>query len=505
MHNLRFSLLATAAMLLLGGCSGAGPSGPGDPTTRSYGQLGFEPCSVGGASGGASVEALCGTLDVPENAAASDGRSIPLHVAWLPAGRSAAGNDDPVFFLAGGPGQAASEVAGVVDAALREVRKQRDIFLIDQRGTGKSNPLTCVDAAGEELPFDEMTEPSVAALQDYARRCAAGLEGRADPRFYTTTHAVSDLETVRQALGVAQVNLVGGSYGTRVAQQYATRHPGQTRTVVLDGVAPNDLVVGGEFATTFEDALALQSAQCARLPACRARFPGDLREQLRRIAERLEKSPVEVEYRDATTGESRRDTVTDDTLVGLAFAFSYVPQTASLLPLVLDEADHGRYAPLMSLAQLMTRSMGGSMNRGMQWSVICAEDADRFAPDAGQAGTVLGPEVGEMFFAACAEWPTGTRPADFNAPFQSNLPVLLLSGELDPVTPPRYGERVAAGTPRGRHLQLRGQGHGTLGLGCMPKLLARFIETTDAKSLDVACLDTLSYVPPFTSFNGWEP
>ncbi len=506
MRKTRLLLTALAAPLLLAACGDPGANTPESTrVTQPYGSLAFEPCTLGGSSGAGNVEAQCARLDVPEDRATPDGRKISVHVAWLPAGKNAGANEDPVFFLAGGPGQAASDVAGVVDSALREVRKQRDIFLVDQRGTGRSNPLTCVDAAGEELPIDELAEPSAEALQDYVRRCAAGLEGRADPRFYTTTEAIGDLEAVRRALEVEQLNLVGGSYGTRVAQQYATRHPDRVRTVVLDGVAPNDLVVGGEFATTFEDALALQSAQCAKLPACASRFPADLRQQLRRVMARLDEAPVEVEYRDATSGESRRDTITDDTLVGLAFAFSYAPQTASLLPLVLDEADQGRYAPLMSLAQLMGKSMGDSMNRGMQWSVICAEDADRFAPDASQAETLLGTEVGEMFFAACAQWPTGTRPPDFNAPFKSDLPVLLLSGELDPVTPPRYGERVLAGTPRGRHLQLRGQGHGTMGLGCMPKLLGKFIETADAKSLDVECLDTLTYVPPFTSFNGWEP
>ncbi len=506
MHTTRLLLMALAAPLLLVACGGPGAKAPESARlSRPYGALAFEPCTLGGNSGAGNVEAQCARLEVPEDRATPNGRTISLHVAWLPAGRNAGDNDDPVFFLAGGPGQAASDVAGVVDSALREVRKQRDIFLVDQRGTGRSNPLTCVDAAGKELPLDGVTEPSPEALQEYVRRCAAGLEGRADPRFYTTTDAIADLDAVRQALQVEKLNLIGGSYGTRVAQQYAARHPDHVRTVVLDGVAPNDLVVGGEFATTFEDALALQSAQCAKLPACASRFPDDLRQQLRRVMARLDQAPVEVEYRDATTGQSRRDTITDDTLVGLAFAFSYAPQTASLLPLVLDEADHGRYAPLMSLAQLMGKSMGDGMNRGMQWSVICAEDANRFDPDASQAGTLLGTEVGEMFFAACAQWPIGTRPADFNAPFKSDLPVLLLSGELDPVTPPRYGERVLAGTPNGRHLQLRGQGHGTMGLGCMPKLLGRFIETADAKSLEVDCLDTLTYVPPFTSFNGWEP
>lgn len=507
MRNPRFMLVAPAMLVLLAACSGPGnePSANRDAAVRTYGAIEFKPCTLEGASAPGNVEAQCAQFEVAENPAAPEGRKIALHVAWLPAAKNVQGAPDPVFFLAGGPGQAASDVAAVVDMALREVRKQRDIFLVDQRGTGKSNPLDCVDAAGKELLFDELQTPSVDALQAYAKRCAQGLEGRADPRFYTTTQAIADLDAVRAALGVEKINVIGGSYGTRVAQQYAARYPQHTRSVVLDGVAPNDLVVGGEFATTFEDALALQSAQCAKLPACKARFPTDMRQQLRQVSARLEEAPVEVEYRDATTGESKRDTITADTLVGLAFAFSYAPQTASLLPLVLDEAAHGRYGPLMSLAQLMTHSMSGSMNRGMQWSVICAEDADRFDADATPADTVLGAEVGKMFFAACGSWPTGSRPKNFNAPFSTDLPVLLLSGELDPVTPARYGERVLAGTPNGRHLQLRGQGHGTMGQGCMPKLLGKFIETGDAKGLEAECLDTLTYVPPFTSFNGWEP
>ena len=148
---------------------------------------------------------------------------------------------------------------------------------------------------------------------------------------------------------------------------------------------------------------------------------------------------------------------------------------------------------------------GRSMARGMQWSVICAEDADRFVEDAAAGDTLLGPEVARMFFAACPGWPHGTRPDGFTAPLRSELPVLLLSGEFDPVTPPRYAERVLEGLPNGRHLVLRGQGHGTLGLGCMPRLLGQFMETADAKALDAGCLDTMTYVPPFTSFNGWEP
>ncbi|WP_369935846.1 alpha/beta hydrolase [Xanthomonas tesorieronis] len=498
-------LAVVAATLLLAACQGGHGPAPQN-AGRSYGTLHFHPCTLTSPVASNNVEAQCTRMPLPENPAVPGGRRIELNIAWLPVTGQGGTDPDPVFFLAGGPGQAATEVASIVDMALRETRKRRDVFLIDQRGTGQSNPLTCLGADGKEMQLaDPARAPTASELLDYARRCAQSLQGRADPRYYTTTQAVADLDTVRAALGTDKINLIGGSYGTRVAQQYAARYAAHTRSVVIDGVAPNDLVVGGEFATTFEDAIKLQSEQCKATPACAKRFPTDTRAQLRTVVERLRQAPADVDYRDPASGESKHDRVTADTVTSLAFSFSYAPQTASLLPLVLDEAAHERYAPLMSLAKMMGKQLDGQMNRGMQWSVICAEDADRYHPPAAGGETLLGPEVAQMFFAACPAWPTGTRPAGFTAPFKSELPVLLTSGELDPVTPPRYAARVLQGLPNGRHLVVRGQGHGTMTLGCMPKLLSQFFENADAKQLDATCLDAMSGVPAFTSFNGWEP
>ncbi|MDH5822598.1 alpha/beta hydrolase [Luteimonas sp. RD2P54] len=496
-------LLAAA---LLAGCEAGVPAGAAGEIAgaRRFGELTLRPCTAG--SDGSRVEAFCGTLEVPENRSEPEGRQIALNIAVLAASGRGGAEEDPVFFLAGGPGQAATELAPHIAHALREVRKRRDIVLVDQRGTGASNPFGCRDGAGRQMAVDAFAAPDAATLAAYARRCAAELEGRVDARFYTTAEAVEDLDAVRAALAAERINLVGGSYGTRVAQQYAARHPDRVRSIVLDGVVPNDLVIGGEFADTFEQALRLQSRQCERLPACRERFSPDLRAQLRAVMANLEDAPVEVQYRHPATGESREDTVTADTVTSLAFVFSYAPQTAALLPLVIDEAANGRYAPLMALTQLMGEQVGGQINRGMQWSVLCAEDADRYrGADRDPGATLLGPEVAEMFFAPCAVWPRGERSEGFTEPLRSELPALLLSGELDPVTPPAYAERVLETLPNARHLVLRGQGHGTLALGCMPKLLAQFVESTDAAALDATCLDSMTYVPPFTSFNGWDP
>lgn len=496
---------AVATAVLLSGCRPDAPAArAADGPTRVYGTVPFKPCVLGGEQGLPPLEAQCGSLRVAEDPARPNGRRFALNIAWLQAESKNGGTPDPVFFLAGGPGQAATEVADQVNLALREVRRQRDVLLIDQRGSGQSNPLDCRDARGRPLEVGEPQLAGDAQLQAYVAQCLKSLEGRADPRFYTTGQAIADLETVRAALGVDKVNLIGASYGTRVAQQYAMHYPQHVRSVVLDGVVPNRLVVGGEFARRLDEALARQDAQCARQPACKAKYGENLIGRLMALKQRLKSAPVPVSYRDPTSNELKRETLTADTLTGLVHGVSYVPQLSSLLPLVASEAEHGRYGPAMAMATVWSKQMGG-MNRGMQWSVICTEDAPRHRPDPKDAGTVLGADIARLFFAACRQWPRGEVARDFTAPFESAVPALLLSGELDPVTPPVYGDEVAKRLRNGRQLVLRGQGHGAMIVGCMPKLLGQFLETADTRALDARCLQSLDYVPPFTSFNGWEP
>ena len=140
----------------------------------------------------------------------------------------------------------------------------------------------------------------------------------------------------------------------------------------------------------------------------------------------------------------------------------------------------------------------------MHLSVSCTEDPELAIRDA-DADTILGNSIVELLQAQCAVWPKGARPADFRKPLSGNVPVLAISGEFDPVTPPRYGDEVVKTLPNGRHLVLPGQGHSVLGAGCMPKLFAQFIETTDARALDASCLERLSAQPPFAGNYGWEP
>lgn len=470
------------------------------PVTRKLGTLAFTPCTLAPAFGTQSIEAQCSTLQVPEDHAKPDGRKISLAIAWLPAKGEA--EPDPMMMIAGGPGQSALETFPSIAPAFAEVNKKRNIVLVDQRGTGGSNKLSCKNTVGKNAVMED--EDDIAGATAFAARCVAELSKKADLRFYSTTDAIQDLDDVRRAIGADKLNLMGVSYGTRVAQQYGKKYPAHVRTLTIDGIAPNSLVLGAEFARNLEDSLDLQFGRCKKDPACMAKL-GDTRVRLDALMKTLAAAPPTVNYRDAMTGEAKQDVLTPGHLVNLTRMFAYSPQAAGLLPLEINEASQGRYEPIMALSHLIAGTVGEQIMTGMQLSVICTEDAADMHADPRDAGSLLGQDMITVLAAQCGVWPKGVRPDGFRAPLAGNVPVLILSGEFDPVTPPRYGDEVHKSLPNSRHLVVRGQGHNVLPIGCLPRLFARFVDTADAKALDAKCLDKVPYAQPFTGFYGWEP
>ena len=475
-------------------------------TKRTLGSLTFEPCSLAAEGMSNSIEAQCTTLQVPENRADSGSRTIELSLAWVPASNEA--EPDPVFMIAGGPGQSAKESYPLVHAAFRDVRRSRNVLLLDARGTGGSHPLVCRNTEGDAAVTDgdgtEMS-PDMDIARDFAQRCAEALGAESDLRFYTTSEHIDDIDAVRQAIGAEKINLIGISYGTRVAQQYAARYPASTRAVVLDSVAPNTLILGNEHAANLQTALMAQFARCRDIPACEKQM-GDPTAQLKKVAAELRGGDLpSLSYRDMTSGEWKQEVPTFGHLGLLLRMYAYSPEAASTLPYILFEASSGRYEAMMAQASNMGRSLSEQIYHGMQLSVMCAEDADEFVAREEDRDSVLGTEFIEFAKAQCSAWPRGTRDANFRKPLAGDLPVLLISGEFDPVTPSRYADEVASSLPNSRALVLPGQGHSVIGIGCMPKLFAQFIETTDAKQLDATCLDRLKPLPPFAGAYGWEP
>jgi pimeloyl-ACP methyl ester carboxylesterase len=497
-------LLAPAlAAVLAAGCS-APDAGKDVPDARMrLGELRFEPCALhGGSAGIEAVEAQCTTVEVPEDHDAPDGRTIGLAVALVPARGYA--QPDPVLMISGGPGQSALESYPALARAFADVRRNRHVLLVDARGTGGSHPLRCPGDEPGESAFGA-DDPSPAAQRDFAARCAGALGKEADLRRYTTADHVRDLEFVRQRIGAPQLNLMGISYGTRVAQQYAKAEPEHTRTVVLDSVAPNGLALGQEHARNLDAALAAQFARCGTDAGCNAAL-GDIHAQLARVRAALESgTPGATRYRDATTGEWHSDVPTFGHLALLLRMYAYQPATASLLPWLVHEAAQGDYAPMLAQSRMLAGALGDTISHGMQLSVICTEDAPRYDPVAADEDTGLGAAFLESMIAQCSAWPTAPAPEDMLEPLTGDVPLLAMSGEFDPVTPPRYGEAVVKGLPNARHLVLPGQGHNVIGAGCMPKLFAQFVESADAAALDASCLDRIAPLPPFAGSHGWEP
>lgn len=468
---------------------------------RTLGELSFEPCVLTTGGMPRPTEAQCTTVTVPENPAEPGGRSIDLALAWIPVEGEA--EPDPVFMIAGGPGQSARDSYPAVSSAFRDINRSRHILLLDQRGTGGSNLLAC--PVDEEEMLAGIEEPTPEELREFTLECVATLEEKADLRFYSTGEAVFDLEFVRRAVGAEQVNLVGISYGTRVAQQYAKTYPDHVRSLVLDSVVPPGLALGSEHARNLEDALETHFARCRENGAC-AEAVGDPRALLDELAARLEAGGLEpVRYRHPTSGEWREEVPTYGHLAALLRMYSYSPLTAATLPLLVRRAHQGDYEALLAMSRMLLSDLGGQIASGMHNSVMCTEDLPELVLEPGDEDTVLGSQLVEVLLEQCALWPIGQRPDDFRQPLTGTMPVLILSGEHDPVTPPRYGDEIAATLDNARHLVFKGQGHSVLGTGCMPKLAAQFLESADPAALDAECLDRLTAPPPFSGLYGWEP
>ncbi len=470
------------------------------PRTWRLGTLVLTACELSRPNSGQSTAAWCGSLAVPENRADPHSRNLHLKLAVLRSGAQVAAKG-MLAFLAGGPGQAATDSADTIAAVLQPLLAHRHVLLLDQRGTGGSNALACKEPE-ETTGGGDTFDPD--KLRAAAAECLRQLSGRADPRYYTTTIAAQDLEDVRQALGAPPLDLIGVSYGTRMAQQYLRHYPSAVRSVVLDSVVPNGLALGADFARNLDDALQAQFARCTAESECQQKF-GDPDQTLFQLRDALRANPHEVSFRDPQSYRSVKRMLNEDSLASVVRMFAYTPATAALLPLSIDAAAHGDVGPLLGQAKILSGDLAELMGSGMQYSVICSEDADLLVSNPDDVDTILGTRMVDALKAVCSVWPRGARPADFHAPLQTDKPVLLLAGQYDPVTPPRYAQEVAKRLPNARVLVLNGQAHSVMAAGCTPKLIQHFVEQLDPQTLDASCLDRLQPTPIFLNFNGATP
>jgi pimeloyl-ACP methyl ester carboxylesterase len=455
----------------------------------------LKPCAT--AEG--PVDAFCGTLTVFENRDTRQGRTIDLKIIVLPA-LGTTPQPDPLFFLAGGPGQGAAEMAGPLSEVFRRVQADRDIVLVDQRGTGQSNPLECESDENSLASINEPLETALARL----RACAASLD--ADLRLYTTPIAMDDLDDVREYLGYDRINLYGGSYGTRAALVYLRQYEPNVRSVILDGVAPPDMRLPLFFARDAQRALDRLLADCEANEACRSKFP-QLASRLRTLVAALDAAPVKTRLTHPRTGLAEDVTINGEFVVNVLFGALYSPLISSLLPELIARAERHDFQGLLALG-LANEGAGRNMSIGMQMSVVCAEDYPRITQEqiAQEATpTVFGTHLLSSRMRICEFWPRGEVDPSYYEPVKSDVPVLVLSGDLDPVTPPTWGDSVLPHLPNSRHIIVPATGHGALSTGCGMRILTAFVSTAAFDALDTSCLEGLERPPFFLTPAGPDP
>ena len=453
----------------------------------------LEPCSAPGQKADQKGEARCGKYEVFENRATKAGRKLALNVMVLPS-LNAKPAPDPVFFIAGGPGQGIVGViqAGVWKDLIAKIRRERDVVLVDQRGTGESNRLQCAPENKDDMEayFKEK------ASDEMLRKCRAELEKIADLTLYSTPIAMDDLDEVRAALGYEQINLLGGSYGTTASLAYLRQYPQRVRSVTLTGVAPPDYRIPLPFAKSLQHSIDRTLEDCAADTACHKDFP-NLREEFNSVLAKLDKGPVKFETVNPITNKPQSLTMSREMFINALRLLLYSTDTARYVPLLIHASAEEEFTPLASTAFAIGRALGDQIALGMHFSVTCAEDvpfipADELARET--AGTYLGDFSVKAYQKVCALWPQGKVPASFATPVKSDVPVLLFSGDLDPVSPAWVAEAAARHLPNSRHVVVREAGH-TATNECIDGLMAEFISKGSARGLDTSCVNQIHRTP----------
>ena len=435
--------------------------------------LAFSSCTIAGRP------AQCGTFTVPEDRALADGRRIALRVVVLQAKQPR--RPDPIVFLTGGPGQGATGLAEFVIDQLAGSDEGRDIVLVDQRGTGASNPLTC-DGGFALLGRDRAADLTA---------CRTTLEQRADLTKYGTPAAVEDLEGLRAAIGYESINLIGLSYGTRVALAYVRRYPSRVRTLLLRAIAPAGFNVITDGGGTAEEAITRVLRDCEADVACGPAF-GNLEEPLRRLRAELAREPATV----TVDPSGQKLVVTDLLLTQTMFAMLLSSESRQTLPMLVHRAATQGVQALAPIFADVNRVFG-SVAFGMYLSVICSEDAPRVTSTQRERMRTSTDSLTLALLDACPLWPAAPVPADFHRPVSAPVPSLLFSGALDPATPIGAGDEAARHLPNSRHVLLPATGHAPMLPACARAAIKRFFDAGSVEQVDVSCVGDLK-LKPFT-------
>ena len=439
----------------------------------------LEPCSFPGITG----PILCGTYTVYEDREARAGRTIDINFLVVKA-TDENPEPDPVVYFEGGPGGSSVGTARFIVDALSAIRQRRDFVFVDQRGTGGSGRLAC----DTPLPSGEASLFGTLFPDDHVAACAARLGADADLRLYTTPIATDDIDEVLGWLGYERVNLFGTSYGTRVALVFLRRHPERVRTTIVNGVAPPHVNVHLFDAPNVDRSLEWLFGDCEQDAACAAQHP-DLRVHLDTLVARFDQGPVEVNA-ELSNGATARVSFSRGDFGYAVRGMLYGSLAENIAAWTAEAVETGGWAGFPDYYVQRSRWVASPFATGMHLSVFCAEDIP-FMTDAEIADitqeTLLGESLIRRYERACEHWPRGDLPAGFHELVTSELPVLIVSGERDPVTPVVWGEEIQTTLPNSVHVVVPDAGHVPL-TPCVLGIQNRFIETGSVAELATGCV-----------------
>ncbi|PRC93789.1 alpha/beta fold hydrolase [Solimicrobium silvestre] len=457
----------------------------------------LKPCRVDGFA----QQVQCGQIQRPLNPDEPNGKQISLHFIVLTA-QDKSKAPDPIFLLAGGPGQSAINVASWMKAMFEKLQRRRDLVFVDQRGTGKSAPLICPESS-DLKGIGEADHEVQEAL-----KCKTQLEKLpyGDLRFFTTSIAMQDLDAVRAALNYPQINLIGISYGTRAALEYARQFPTKVRRSVLDGVVQPDQMLADDDLQKSLDNLFKDCAQDVRCQKAYSTLPQDWKKLLAGL-------PQKAQLTHPRLGTQISATITRDDVLGWVTAIIYSPVNSAGLPSAITQAGKGNFNPMLALSGTGNLPNPGSIAYGMHFSVVCAEEYEhQLQATKPSANNDFGDLHNQMYLKVCQQWPRGKVPEGFYTTPVSATPVLLLSGGIDPVTPPWHADRVAKALgPMARHIVLERSGHGMLQQTCLSDVATKFINAKtdqDAQNVDASCVKQIPrpsvWIAPVAPSNSTE-
>ena len=430
---------------------------------------------------GFAQQVRCGEIQRPLNPDQPQGKQIAIHFIVLPA-RDQNKAPDPIFLLAGGPGQSAIKVASWMQAVFEKLQRRHDLVFVDQRGTGKSAPLECPETDGlAGIGDEEFVIREVLKCKDALEKLPWG-----DLQFYTTSIAMQDLDAVRSALNYSKIDLIGVSYGTRAALEYQRQYPDHVRRTILDGTVQPDQMLADDDLQKVLDSL---MNDCAADTRCHKAYP-NLQVDWKSLLESLPQKALLTHPR---LGTQIKTQVTRNDVLNWVTSIFYSPVNSAALPHAIGQARQGNFNPMLALSGAGALPTPGSIAMGMHFSTVCSEEYERLLrngkPDP---ANVFGDLHSRQYLKVCAQWPRSKVPEGFYVTPPTATPVLLLSGGIDPVTPPWHAQQIAERLgPLARHLILDHAGHGMLQQTCLTEVATNFINAKtdqDAHEIDAGCV-----------------